>query len=101
MSYAINQLVRITAEFHSGPSRTGPLINPTRVEVKTIAPDGTETDLAWPDDIAVVKDATGQFHADVLADQHGTWTVRINGKGAAVAAQEWHFVVDPSKFATP
>ena len=101
MTYAINQLVRLSAEFRANGQPNGALVDPSRVEVKILAPDATLTSLAWPDDGAVVRDSIGVFHVDVLATVHGTWTYRFTGKGAAQAAQERNFTVDASRFATP
>jgi hypothetical protein len=47
-----------------------------------------ETTYVFGTDVEVVKDATGQYHADVSLDRIGTWLWRWEGTDPVVAVME-------------
>jgi uncharacterized protein YfaS (alpha-2-macroglobulin family) len=69
------------------------LTDPTTVTFKSKKPSGTVTTLVYGTDAAVVKDATGQYHADVVTDEKGEWNFRFEGTGICTAVEESAFNV--------
>ncbi len=68
------------------------LVDPSLVVARVRAPDGTVT---LP---VVSRDSAGLYHADVVADQYGTWYYRFEGSGTFQAAGESGFGVRRSRF---
>lgn len=90
MAYAIGDLVQITATFTALASKAP--VNPTTVTFTVRKPDGTVSNPA------ASSSATGVFTAQLPIDQSGTWRWRAVGTGAAQAAEESDFLVEPDSF---
>ena len=67
-------------------------------ELRTLSPQGVATTLRYPDDAAIVRDALGQYHADVLLTQPGTWYWRWQSGHPSVGVAEGRITVQPSRF---
>jgi hypothetical protein len=81
--YDVNDLVTLDLAVAVADVAT----DPTTVVCRVKAPDGTVT-TPTP-----IKDATGAYHVDVDATQHGTYRYRWEGTGAAQGAEEGRFDV--------
>lgn len=95
--YFKNSMVRAKGLFFDGSDVPS---DPTSVTVKVQKPDGTETTYVYLVSGAVVKDAVGQYHIDILGDQVGLWYYRWEATGVVQATQERYFKVERSEFAT-
>ena len=91
--YDIGDLARITAAFTDGTS--GAAIDPTAVSLTYKDPAGTLKTLVYGTDNALVKDSTGNYHADINVTLNGTWTYRWFSTGTGQAASEGTFQVRP------
>lgn len=93
--YDIGDLVRVSGAFTNA---AGTATDPTAVSLKVIAPDGTQTTYVYGTDAEVVKDSTGNYHADLSVSAAGDWHYQWIGTGAVQAAQGGQFVVQPTAF---
>ncbi len=94
-TYDIGDLVRVSGTFQVGGSDT----DPTAVTIKHLDPSGNLTTWLYLTDPEVIRDAVGQFHADIDIDEAGQWWYRFEGTGAAQAAGEETFFVDTTETA--
>ena len=65
--------------------------DPTAVLLTIRRPNGTTLVYGWPSaaaDGTLTKESAGRFYADHTYEQAGTWTYRLEGTGACVAAEE-------------
>lgn len=82
-------MVRLSALFKD--DRDVP-VDPGTVTCNVKAPSGALST------VAVTKDATGQYHADVTASESGTWAYQFVGTGTNKGADEGEFEVRKSRF---
>ncbi len=100
--YELGQAVRLTAAFLN---TAGAAADPSTVSVKhgvalvNPPPDPTATTLVFGVDAAVIKDSTGNYHADILPAVPGNYTYSWIGTGTVAAVSVGHFRVKPSPFA--
>jgi hypothetical protein len=87
-TYDIGQAVRFTVTF---ADTAGVSTDPTTVTFIIRDPSGTETTYTYPPAGTIVKDDTGDYHADVTIDEAGLWYYRWTGTGVLVAAAEHGF----------
>lgn len=91
--YAKDSLVRVSSEF----TVSGTDSDPTTVKCFYKDPNNTITTLTYGTDAALIKDATGKYHADIGASIAGNWWYRFEATGVVVAANEAEFVVSLSQ----
>ena len=89
-SYALGKKVRFTCTF---TDITGAVSDPTSVVARSRTPLGV---VATPS--PVVRTGTGVYYVDVTLDTRGTWTIRFEGTGTLVAADEVTVVCEESEF---
>lgn len=87
--YKKGQKVRCSVEFKVSDVLT----DPSTVTFKSKKPSGGITTLIYLTDLAVVKDAVGQYHVDVITDEKGEWNFRFEGTGVCTAVEEAAFTV--------
>lgn len=96
--YDIGDAIRFSANFkNSVPADT----DPTTVVFKLKDPSGTITTYTYGgtgSNTLVVKDNTGDYHADVTLDESGVWHYRWFGTGVLDAAEEEELLVVDSAF---
>ena len=91
--------VRISAEFYNA---AGVLTDPTTVTFYAKGPSFTnEESFVFGVDAEVVKDATGQYHADFTFTGAGAHWFRTKGTGTVATAEEVRVKVRPSAFDAP
>lgn len=90
-TYNIGNLVRLSSAF---TTQAGAPVDPTTITVRIKDPTGHITVLTYPANIS--KDDTGAFHADFVPTMSGYHSYRWEGTGAATAAAETQFSVNPS-----
>jgi hypothetical protein len=91
--YDKGDLVQLPASFvdqNASPA------DPGGVSVKFQQPDGAITTYVYGADIAVVKDATGEYHLDVIVNLSGVWKYKWFGTGLVQTAEGGQFTVKPS-----
>jgi hypothetical protein len=88
-SYALGKKVRCTVTF---TDISGTPTDPTTVVARTRNPNGVT---ATP---TATKSGTGIYYTDVTLDTRGTWTVRFEGTGTLVAANELQVICLESDF---
>jgi len=93
-SYPLGLPVRCACSF----TAAGILTDPSTVQAKIRAPDGTITTYRYLTDTELVRDSTGVFHVDVVTTLGGTWAYRFISTGTAEAANEAEFFVQFSDF---
>jgi hypothetical protein len=86
--YDIGDNVRIYAPFVVGTTPT----DPTAITLIVRKPSGTETTYTYGE-AEITRSSAGNYHKDIVPDQHGEWKYRWEGTGAAVAAFEGSFDV--------
>lgn len=90
--YTAGNLIRITVAFTAVLNTA--LIDPTTVILNLKSPDGTVQSLQG----AIVKDAVGQYHADVLPTQVGLHIYEWEGTGVVQVASLGQFLVSQGLF---
>jgi hypothetical protein len=95
--YDLGQRVRCSAIF---ATTAGVSTDPSVVFFRVMKPDKSVLNYQYPEPgvTIIVKDDTGDYHADVDADQEGDWYYRWEGIGAIVGAGENHFGVRRTRF---
>lgn len=93
--YDVGDRVRVSAVFRD---LTGAVADPTTIVVMYRDPSGNVTTKTYVSDPEVVRDSLGGFHLDIDVDEAGTWTYRVEGAGAVVAAGETTFVAKSTAF---
>jgi hypothetical protein len=92
---------RVRVGNHSGDAeRTAFAVDPTAVVLRLRRrwPDPADTaTYRWPTPGAgeqpLTREDTGRFYADVTADVPGLWGWKLEGTGAAIAADQGHLIV--------
>jgi hypothetical protein len=97
-TYDIGDQVRISGSF---TNLAGTATDPTALKIAIRTPNGAETVSTYGSDVAVVKDATGEYHFDVLLTEGGPWYYRWRATGAVTAAEEGFVKVRESEFTNP
>lgn len=87
-SYDIGGAIRCTVTF---ATTAGVPTDPTTVTFIYRDPSGNETTWVFGVDPEVIKDDTGDYHADVPLDESGLWYYRWEGSGVLIAAAEHGF----------
>lgn len=93
MSYVLGNLVRVT---FSVTDEAGTPADPDTVTLRVQRHSDTETVYVNGTDAIVVKDATGEYHADLDPTDKGLWHWRWEGTGTVEAAAEGYFSVTTS-----
>lgn len=78
----------------------GAATDPTTVTLTIVKPDQTVLVYGWPTAGAtgtLTRESAGRFYAEVTYDQSGSWTYRLEGTGAVVAAEEGRVRVSRSR----
>ena len=89
-TYEPNQDVRLYGAFKDV---NGALVDPSAEALKLRLPDASTLSFTLPGDGTVVKDATGQYHADLTPAMVGVWFYRWEGSDGHFGAAEGQFVV--------
>lgn len=87
----LGDLVRVSAPFTLVSS--GAAVDPDAVKLSVKNPSDEVTTYVYGTDAEIVKDSTGNYHADIDADETGTWHYRWWSTGNGQAAQEKLFEV--------
>lgn len=95
MAYDLGDVVRVSVAFST--VATGVALDPTAVYLSVKDPDGNITLYQYGVDSEIVKDSTGNYHADIDVDTYGQWYYRWYSTGAGKAADEGSFYVDPAE----
>ena len=91
-TYDMGDLVRVSVIFKN---IAGTVTDPTTVTLKYRNPAGTVT--AWTVTAGqIVKDSTGNYHADISPTTAGVWQYKWTGTGAVQAVEELSFAVKNS-----
>lgn len=67
--------------------------DPTTLVLKVRKPDAVVTTYTYLVDVILVKDSTGNYHADLPLDQTGRWRYDWVGTGAAAFSEGGQFIV--------
>lgn len=93
--YDVGQEVRFSVVFAVGSTDT----DPTTITFKLLDPSGNSSSWVYGEaGTIVVKDSTGNYHADYILDEEGRFYYRFEGTGMVDAAAEHHAEVRDSKF---
>ncbi len=84
MTYNQDSAVRLQAVFSDVSGR---LADPTTVQCKVKAPDGTVSSYTWAGG-QIQRDSLGNFYYDLTLAASGSWAYRWKGTGAVVAVGE-------------
>lgn len=95
--YNIGDLVRATGIFTDSD---GTQVDPTTVTVYVKDPSSNVSELVYGVDTDVIKSDTGAYYYDITIDEAGNWYYRWKGVGAAVAADQERFYVEPLLIST-
>ncbi len=76
----------------------GVAADPTAVFFSVKDPEGTQTNYTYGIGGVIVKDSTGNYHANVDANHVGTWHYRFYSTGTGKASDEGSFKVIESNF---
>jgi len=87
--YDVGDLVRLSAIFKNAAAVD---TDPTTVSVKVRNPSGVVTTLLYGTDAALVKDSTGNYHADITITAKGVWIHKFIGTGIVTAVEEAAFL---------
>lgn len=88
--------VRVSGVFTNA---AGSAVDPDVVRFKYRAPGASTVTLVYGTDAALVKDSTGNYHADVDCAASGVLRYRWESTGSGQAAAEGEFVIERSAFA--
>jgi uncharacterized protein YfaS (alpha-2-macroglobulin family) len=88
--YHKGDLKRFSAVFKNS---AGTATDPTAVKFKYTKPSGTQTELVYGVDGALVKDSTGNYHVDLDLTETGRWYYRWQGTGTVQDVDEGEFEV--------
>lgn len=94
--YDRDQPVRVTALFQD---EDGNDVDPATVELTVISPSGIERSFTYggsPD--TVTRASTGNYFADVEANEAGDWFYRWTSTGTGAGVQDSQFMVSPTRF---
>jgi hypothetical protein len=90
-THDLGDKVRVSGAFTLVSS--GAAVDPDTVSLIVTDPDGLETTYVYLTDAEVVKDSTGNYHADISASAPGTWYYRWLSTGNGQAGEAKHFHV--------
>lgn len=90
-THDLGDLVRVEATFTD--SVLGTAVDPDVVKLSVKSPDDVVTTYVYLTDAEIVKDAVGEYHADIDVDQAGDWFYRWWSTGDGQAAEEKRFKV--------
>lgn len=91
MAYKQGAVVRVSNEF----TQSGVAADPTTVKLTVVRPNGLRNTYTYlAPDAVIVKDSTGNYHADLSAIIPGTWTYRWFSEGTGQAADDKTFLVE-------
>jgi hypothetical protein len=94
--HKLGATVRISVAFEDA---NGDAADPTTVTLKVQDPSGNEDTYAYADSPTVIyKSATGNYYADIVADESGDWFYRWEGTGGPEGVDEEQFMVEASQF---
>ena len=93
MSNVVGNLRRLTATFRIGTVDADPTTTTLRVK----SPNSTVAVYVFGAS-AIVRDAAGKFHFDLLLANAGTYLIRWEGTGGATAAAELRIEATASRF---
>lgn len=88
--YNNGDVVRVTATFVDA---AGAAMDPTTVRFKFKAPGAATVTYTYGAGAEIIKDSTGNYHADLPADTAGKWLYRWESTGTGKAAGEGQFMV--------
>lgn len=77
---------------------SGAATDPTAVSLKFTKPSGDQTTYVYGTDAQLLKDSTGNYHADLTLDEVGDWHYQWVGTGAVATVERGQFVVQPTHF---
>lgn len=89
--YVVGELIRVSASFVNA---AGAAADPSVVGLKYKNSEGTQVNLVYGTDVALVKDSVGHYHADLDANQAGTWKWYFYSTGTGQAADKGSFTVE-------
>jgi hypothetical protein len=92
LTYNQGQRVRLTAHFTNDE---GADADPNVIRLKVKDPTGTVTEYVYPA-APVVKDDTGNYHADIVPNLAGDWYYRWESEGVPQVAEDSQFMVSDS-----
>jgi hypothetical protein len=90
-THDLGDLCRVTAEFTNVVTEAA--LDPTVVKLSFKDPSDNVTTWIYGTDAEIVKDSTGNYHADIDCDEAGTWYYRWWSTGTGQAADEASFIV--------
>jgi hypothetical protein len=90
-TWDLGDKVRVSAPFTLVSS--GGAVDPDVVKLSVQPPSGTVTTYTYGVGATIVKDSAGNYHADIDANEEGTWYYRWFSTGNGQAAKEMRFVV--------
>lgn len=94
--YDIGDKVRMSSAI---TGNTGSAADPGALVLKYRKPNGTVVTLTYGVGSEITRDSLGNYHADIIVDQAGTWTYRFISTGNAAGAEESFFAVRRSDLA--
>ena len=84
-TYFFGELVRLTWTHQNS---SGTYIDPTAVLLWVRHPDGSQVTFTHGVGTTIIQDSTGHYHADVSADEIGTYSYRAFATGTGQSAIE-------------
>lgn len=101
-SFVIGSRPKLSVDFRDRENNDA-LYDPSEVVLQVLPPDGVLRTYEYGVDLDVIKDADGQYHYYVNADQAGTWHwYWRSGEGDGQAADAGFFEIEDSPaFAGP
>lgn len=90
-TFDLGDLVRVSGAFTQVSN--GAAIDPTVVKLSIRAPNVATVTYTYLSGVVIVKDSVGNYHADIDANDDGTWHYRWWSTGTGQAAQERQFEV--------
>ena len=93
-NYRVGTRIRVSAQFKNASNM---LADPTTVTVRLDPPAADTHSYVYGVDSEVVKEATGNYHLDFLADAAGDWAYEWQGTGTVETAQDAILTVSASE----
>ncbi len=90
-TYDVGDLVVVSAAFTT--VATGLALDPTVVKLTVTPAASTAYTLVYNTDAALVRDSAGNYHANIDANEAGTWTYRWWATGTGQCADKQKFIV--------
>lgn len=94
-TYDLGDLIRVSAPFTRVSNNAA--VDPTAVYLIVTNPSGVSTTYTYGVDAIIVKDSTGNYHADLDANASGDWYYRWKSTGTGQAAEENQYYVRPAR----